>query len=514
MGPMLTRRQLLGASLATGAGVLLGACAPLADERDLRRRLRPSAKATLRVGALGRRADIQRDPHGIVRNDSDLLVLSLVYDAMTVPGRSLITTPRLMNGWESNLDQTEWRFTVARGAAFHDGTPVTSADVAWSLERLRESELGRRTLVGIGASGIDTDGKRTVVVTSDEPNSELPLMLRAHTFTVQEGTTDVAGTPGTGPFTLDSYRDGDATLVRNDRWHGGQAAVATLEVTMFEDAQALVDALAEGEIDYASNVGGVVARSAEDTPGIQVVRRSNDLSVPLVMRVADGPFADARVREAVRLGVDREALVDEVLGGYGRVANDIVGTGDPNYSDNVPERARDVTRAVALLAEAGFDRSATYELFTAADLPQKVGAAKAIAAQLAEIGVSVKVTEQDVAQYEAQTWCKAALYMTSSSVNDSLAYSAVTAMRSGAPTNEAAFADPDFDEAYADAVASVVPNRRRARFRELQSIQHERSGYLVWGVAEGIDLMSEKVHDPPRVAGYGRVLLESTWAES
>ena len=514
MGPMLTRRQLLGASLATGAGVVLGACAPMADERNLRRRLRPSPRATLRVGALGRRADLQRDPHGIVRNDSDLLVLGLVYDPLTVPGRSLITTPRLMSAWDSNFDQTEWRFTIARGAAFHDGRPVTQEDVVWSLERLLATELGRRRLPGVDPDGIDTDGRRTVVLTTTAPNSELPVLLRSQTFTLQEGTTDVAGSPGSGPFKLDSYRDGDATLVRNDAWHGGEAVVETIEVTMFEDGQSLVDALAEGEIDYASNVGGTVARSAADRPGVLAVRRSNDLSLPLVMRVADGPFADVRVREAVRLAVDRPALVDQVLGGGGRVANDIVGTGDPNYSPNVPDRERDVARAVELLDEAGFDRTVTYELFTADDLPQKVEAAKAIATQLAEIGLSFKVTEQDVELFEAQTWCKAPLYMTSSSVNDSLAYSAITAMLSGAPTNEAAFADPDFDEAYADAVASIVPNRRQARFRELQSIQHERSGYLVWGMADGVDLMSDKVHDPPRVAGYGRVLLESTWAEA
>jgi peptide/nickel transport system substrate-binding protein len=513
MRPMLTRRQLLGASLAAGTGVLLGACAPRGDERSLRRRLSPAAGATLRVGALGRRADIQRDPHGIVRNDSDLLVLNLVYDTMTAPGRSPITTRRLMSGWGSDFDQTEWQFTIARGAAFHDGTPVTSDDVAWSLERLLTTELGRRRLPDIDASGIDTDGRRTLVVTANAPNTELPLMLRAHTFTVQEGTTDVVGTPGTGPFVLDSYRDGDATLVRNDRWHGGEAAVETLEVTMFEDAAALVDALAEGEIDYASNVGGSVARSAAQGEGIKIVRRSNELALPLVMRVADGPFADVRVREAIRLGVDRQALVDQVLGGYGRVANDIVGTGDQNYNDNIPDAERDVARAVDLLDEAGFDRSTTYELFAADDLPQNVEAAKAIAAQLAQIGVAVRVTEQDVEQFEQQTWCKAPLYMTSSKVNDSLAYSAITTMLSAAPCNEAAFSDPDFDEAYAEAVETVAPDRRHARFRELQSIQHERSGYLVWGMAEGVDLMSEKVHDPPRVAGYGRLLMESTWVE-
>jgi peptide/nickel transport system substrate-binding protein len=505
---------MLGASLATGAGVLLGACGSVTDDRSLRGRLIPSDKATLRVGALGRREHIQRDPHGIVRNDSDLLVLNLVYDTMTAPGRSPLTAARLMSGWETDFDQSEWRFTIARGAMFHDGTPVTPDDVAWSLERLRASELGRRRLSGIDASGIDTDGRRTVVVTTDAPNTELPLMLRAHTFTLPEGTADVAGAPGTGPFKLDSYRDGDATLVRNDRWHGGEAAVATIEITMFEEPAALVDALVAGEIDYASNVGGDIAGSVEGTEGIQVVRRPDELSLPLVMRVADGPFADVRVRAAIRLGVDRRALVDEVFGGYGRVANDVLGTGDPSYADKVANREQDVERAVELLEEAGFDRAITYELFTADHLPQQVAAANAIAAQLAAIGVTVKVTTQDIELFEQQTWLKAPLYMTSSSVNDSLAYAAVTTMVSGAPTNEAGFADPDFDEAYADAVASIKPKVRRARFEDLQSIQHERSGYLVWGMADGVDLMSDKVNDPPRVAGPGRALMESTWVES
>lgn len=130
----------------------------------------------------------------------------------------------------------------------------------------------------------------------------------------------------------------------------------------------MASALLAGQIDLASNVGAVAARTAESRKDIQAVRRPNDMAMPIVMRTADGPFADPKVREALRLAVDREAMVKQVLSGYGTVANDVLGTGDPAYDKGLPQRTHDLTKAKALLKEAEFDTSRTYELYTTEDI--------------------------------------------------------------------------------------------------------------------------------------------------
>jgi peptide/nickel transport system substrate-binding protein len=514
----LTRRQLLWAGGAIGAGAMLTACG--GDEKPTASATGDSAKprkgGTLRVGALGRAGAITRDPHGSQANESDYLIISLVYDTLTVPGAKPNTEPRLAASWKPSEDLKTWRFTLAKGATFHDGTPVTADDVVFSLKRLRATPSGASRLPGIQAKNITADGTDTVVIVSDYANAELPLLVRLTTFVVPKGTTDkdIAKAPGTGPFKLDWFRGGNARLVRNDDWYGGEVHLDAIEVKIFESPQAMASALLAGQIDLASNVGAVAARTAESRKDIQAVRRPNDMAMPLVMRTADGPFADPRVREALRLAVDREAMVKQVLSGYGTVANDVLGTGDPAYAKDLPQRTRDLTKAKALLKEAKFDTSKTYELYTTEDIAGLAESATLFATQVREAGVKIKVVKQESATFWDKTWLKGDLYTTYWGTNDSVVFFASKTMVSDSGTNEAGWKDKDFDTAYEKAIGTAAPAERTALLKELQKIEYDASGYLLWGMADGIDLAGAKVRGLPTLPGYGRVQLEGAWLAS
>ncbi len=513
----LTRRRLLGVSAALGAGMLLTSCgsggsdgaggspgaAPPAGP--------PQPGGTLRVGALGKAASVVRDPHGTQSNESDYLIIALTYDPLTVPGSPQPVAPRLAGKWDASDDLRRHRFILADGARFHDGRPVTAQDVVWSLQRLRATASGASRLPGVDPTGIAADGHNAVILTSSYPNSELPLLIRLTTFVLPENTADVAGAPGTGPFRLESFDAGNARLVRNDAWYGGAPLLDAIEVRIFTDPQAMANALFTGAIDVASNVGPVAARTARGRDGVQIVRRSNDSALPIVMRVADGPFADPRVREAFRLAVDREAMVAQALSGFGSIANDVLGTADPNYARDLPQRRHDLARAGALLDSAGFDRTARYPLVTCEEAPGQGEAATLFATQLREAGVGIDVVRQDQGTFYDQTWLKAPLYTAYWGTNDSVAFFAAKTMVSGAGQNETGQADPEYDAAYQRAVSVPDAAARSAALRDLQRIQYERSGYLLWGMADGVDLASAKVGDLPRLAGYGRVQLERTW---
>ncbi|KFG08537.1 ABC transporter substrate-binding protein [Streptomyces scabiei] len=515
----LTRRQLLWAGGAIGAGVMLTACGG-GDEKPTASATGDSAKprkgGTLRVGALGRAGAITRDPHGSQANESDYLIISLLYDTLTVPGAKPNTEPRLAASWKPSEDLKTWRFTLAEGATFHDGTPVTAEDVVFSLKRLRATPSGASRLPGIQAKNITADGTDTVVIVSDYANAELPLLVRLTTFVVPKGTTDkdIAKAPGTGPFKLDWFRGGNARLVRNDDWYGGEVHLDAIEVKIFESPQAMASALLAGQIDLASNVGAVAARTAESRKDIQAVRRPNDMAMPLVMRTADGPFADPRVREALRLAVDREAMVKQVLSGYGTVANDILGTGDPAYAKDLPQRTRDLTKAKALLKEAKFDTSKTYELYTTEDIAGLAESATLFATQAREAGVKIKVVKQESATFWDKTWLKGDLYTTYWGTNDSVVFFASKTMVSDSGTNEAGWKDKDFDTAYEEAIGTAAPAERTALLKELQKIEYDASGYLLWGMADGIDLAGAEVRGLPTLPGYGRVQLEGAWLAS
>lgn len=84
-------------------------------------------------------------------------------------------------------------------------------------------------------------------------------------------------------------------------------------------------------------------------------------------------------------------------------------------------------------------------------------------------------------------------------------------MTTGSAQNEADWSDKGFDAAYHKAIASAEPEARTAALRDLQQIEHDGSGYLLWGMADGIDLAAPKVHGLPKLPGYGRVQLENVW---
>ncbi|MFJ3778258.1 ABC transporter substrate-binding protein [Streptomyces sp. NPDC090075] len=516
----VTRRQLLWAGGALGATALLAACGDGGDARSTGATGGASAKprkgGTLRVGALGRVSAITRDPHGTQANESDYLIISLVYDTLAVPGGKPNTVPRLAASWKASEDLKTWRFTLAEGATFHDGSPVTAADVVFSLKRLRATPSGASRLPGIQAADITADGDDTVVLVSDYANAELPLLTRLTTFVVPDGTADkdIAKAPGTGPFKLDWFRGGNARLVRNDDWYGGDVHLDAIEVKIFESPQAMANALLAGQIDLASNAGAVAARTAETRSDIQRVRRPNDMAMPIVMRTADGPFADPKVREALRLAVDRKAMVEQVLSGYGSVANDILGTGDPAYAKSIPQRTRDLAKAKQLLKEAGFDTARTYEILTTEDIPGLAESATLFATQVREAGVKVKVVKQESAVFWDRTWLKGDLYTTYWGTNDSVVFFASKTMVSDSGQNEAGWKDTAFDTAYEKAIGTSGTAERTARLGDMQQIEYDGSGYLLWGMADGVDLAAAKVRGLPTLPGYGRVQLEKAWLAS
>jgi peptide/nickel transport system substrate-binding protein len=204
-------------------------------------------------------------------------------------------------------------------------------------------------------------------------------------------------------------------------------------------------------------------------------------------------------------------MVKQVLSGYGTVGNDILGTGDPAYAKDIPQRTRDLAKAKRLLKEAGFDTSKTYELLTTEDISGLAESATLFASQVREAGVKIKVVKQESAVFWDKTWLKGDLYTTYWGTNDSVVFFASKTMLSDSGQNEAGWKDEEFDAAYEKAMATADATARARQLRELQQIQHERSGYLLWGMADGIDLAAPAVQGLPKLPGYGRVQLERAW---
>ena len=273
----------------------------------------------------------------------------------------------------------------------------------------------------------------------------------------------------------------------------------------------MANALLTDQIDLASNVGAVAARTAERQSGVQVVRRPDDTAMAIVMRTSDGPYADPRVRRAFRLAVDRQDLVRKSLSGYGPVANDILGTADPLYAHDLPQRERNLQEANRLLDEAKFPRSQPHQLLTTEQMPGMADSATLFARQLRDVGVNIEVVKQESSTFLGKSKGKAPLYTTYWGTNDSVTFCASKLLLSDSSMNEANWREPAFDEAYRKAISTNDPELHKRYTHDMQKIEYESSGYLLWGMADGVDLAKSTIGGLPKLPGYGRVQLERAW---
>jgi len=506
----VSRRGLLAGTFGIGALAALAACSTDNPGASVGNGL-PRNGGTLRVGVVGLATKLQTDPHNLLRNESDMLLASLVFDPLTVPGADRPVAPRLAASWTADPAQRVWTFTIADKATFHDGSPVRPEDLVWSLQRLR-ARPGGYWKVPVPLEGITVAGPNQVSLAPTEPDSQLPLLLRMMTFVLKEGTSGlVTDSPGSGPFVLESYHDGNARLRRNPQWYGGAPYLDAIEVVRFDSLQALSSAIDSGQIDLASNVGAIAARVAAGRKDLAVVRRKNDLAVMLAMQSSTGPFSDPRARQAIRLGIDRPAMVRAITSDYGTVGNDILGAGDPDYGKDFPQRARDVGKAKQLLAEAGFDTRAAYTIYTKDEAVGEVDSAKLMATQLRDIGLTVDVSVQESTAFYDKYWKKAPLTTVSWGTNDSLMFYAGKILQTSSSSNETGFHDAEFDQAYLRVLANGAGDAQNAALHDLQRIEYDRGPYLCWGLADGIDIARPAVHGLPQISGYGRVQLEKTW---
>ncbi|MFV0532213.1 MAG: ABC transporter substrate-binding protein, partial [Cumulibacter sp.] len=356
------------------------------------------AQQTLRAGAVGAMPSAS-DPHGSLFNESDWLRFAAIYDPLVGVDGNGDPAPGLAESWEVNDDADVWTFNLRQGVSFSNGDPVTSADVMYSLGRIDDlADQNGARLGTVDMSASSAPDEHTVVLHTATPDAELLQTLAGTSFIVPEGTESFDEPVGSGPFVITEQNDTAATLVANEGWWGGEPASAEIEIRSFSGATAMNDAVTSGQIDIAIGAEAVAAEAAAGNEDLQVVTQPAASTTPLLMRLDRAPFDEPGVREAVKLAVDREALVDAVYLGYGEVGADLPHPNDPSAPDlQAPER--DLDAAKQALSEAGYPDGVEVTLYTSAAYPAMEPTAILVAEQLGEAGIDVTVSNEPAETY-------------------------------------------------------------------------------------------------------------------
>lgn len=435
---------------------------------------------TVRVGILGSGGDsldvTQASSfisYGVALNTFDSLAVMSHGEAKLQLAESI--TP--------NADATGWTIVIHDGVRFHDGTEVTADDVLASLTHLATAPIYGSMFADIDLTGATSDGDRTVTLSTARPRADLVESVLAQMSIVFLAAMPNFDKPiGSGPFIVQSHDpDTGTVLVRNDDYWGGKPGIERLEFVPILDAGARMTALLDDQLDYAMGVTptGIETIPAGAAVAVQDPGAAESSAFSFQLNAGKSPFDDPEVREAFRLAVDRQALVDVVFRGKGEVGNDIVGKGMQGYDDSIPQRERDLDKAKQVFTSKGVT---AITVLASEMTPGITDAAKLLAQQLAEVGVEVTINESDPATLFADPSVIANNNVFSFyAINRPFAAHAPMFNVDGAPGNYFGNTFPAFTEKITASQATTDTAARTALLNEAQRIFWESGADTVWG---------------------------------
>lgn len=438
------------------------------------------------------------------------------FDADVVP------QPQLALEATANDDATVWTIRLREGVVWHDGDPFTAQDVVYTINWIADEAKGAEFFSTF--SVIDLENTRavddlTVEIVFNQPYGEtLNLLAGKAFFVIKDGTTEFSSESlvGTGPFRLVSFEPGGSTVVaRNeDYFIEGKPYLDEIEFLNIPDSAARLNALRGGQVDAIAFVDFSQAQGIDDDPDLQLVRAVGSTCVPITMRVDEGQFADSRVREAMKLAVDRQAMVDQVLLGFGSVGNDLFGISFPSYNDELPQRQYDPEAARALLEEAGVTLPLQVTLPTSRVVAGMQESATLFREQAAAAGIEVTLEViEDSSYFANDLYLNAELYQ--STWGGSFEGLVPDAFLDAGTFNETKWNRPEWEEQFLTAQGIADADERNAAYQELQQEIWEEGGYIIWGFQELLDAAGPSVRGivPNPQFNLGHFVFADVWLE-
>src|SRR5579862_2580285 len=394
----LTRRDVLRGGLAGGAllasgGLLAGLGAASAEAAA------PKLKSggALRIGTTGGGPSDSIDAH-FATSDPDISRLWQLYEPLAVRDPNFNFQYRLAESMMPGKTPNVWTVKLRPGVTFHNGKPVTSADVIYSLQRIlnpKKPGTGAASIGYVDLKHTKALDASTVQIALTVPNIGFPDDIGQYFNGIVPVGYDPKHPIGTGPFKFQSFTAGQQSVfVKNPHYWDGVPHVDSVTIIDFADDTAKVNAILAGQVDAITNLPAAQLSSIKANPALKALISQCGAWQPFTMRVDQAPFNDARVRQAFRLIVNRPQMIEQALSGQGRVGNDLYAPYDPAYDHALPQRHQDIAQAKSLLKKAG--RSGlTVQLTTAPVYQGIVEAAQVFVQQALGAGVKVNLNKTD-----------------------------------------------------------------------------------------------------------------------
>ena len=316
--------------------------------------------------------------------------------------------PLLAESWEISPDLKTYTFKLRKGVKFQNGEPFNAQTVKFSFDRAggeKSTNKDKRTFANFSTQVAD---EHTVVVINKEIDPDLPFVLGQATSVIVEpksADTNATKPVGTGPYQLESWAKGSSMVLT--KWDGfrnpAQAKLRKITFRFISDPAAQTAALLAGDVDAFPRVTTRAVPQFKANPQFQVILAGSRAKTILAINNKKKPLDDVRVRRAILAAIDRKAVIEGAVDGFGVPIGSHYVPGAAGFVDTTGVNPFDIEKAKKLLAEAGVKTPLELTM-TLPPPPYARQGGEVIVAQLAKIGITVKVQNVEWAQWLSNTY--------------------------------------------------------------------------------------------------------------
>jgi peptide/nickel transport system substrate-binding protein len=317
-------------------------------------------------------------------------------------------TPLLAESWEVSPDLRTYTFKLRQGVKFQNGEPFNAQAVKFSFDRAggeKSTNKDKRTFANMSTQVVDSN---TVVVINKEIDPDLLFVLGQATAVIVEpksADTNATRPVGTGPYKLDSWSRGSSLVL--SKWEGfrnpGAAKIRKVTFRFISDPAAQAASLLAGDVDAFPRAATRIVAQFKNNPQFQVILGGSRAKTILAFNNKKKPLDDVRVRRAISAAIDRKAVIEGAADGFGVPIGSHYVPGAIGYVDTTNVNPFNVEKAKALLAEAGVKTPLELTM-TLPPPPYARQGGEVIVAELAKIGITVKVQNVEWAQWLSGTY--------------------------------------------------------------------------------------------------------------
>ena len=475
----ISRREFVGRAGALGvsatmAGSLLATAARAAG---------PVKGGLMRVGMQGGSSTDSLDP-ALAASEVPFQVNETWGEKLVDLEQDGTLAMRLAEEVSSNADATQWMFKIRKGVEYHDGGTVSADDVVATLKRHTDenTKSGAQGIVK-GISAMKAEGDM-VTLTLASANADLPFLMADYHLMIQKagGVANPTSGIGAGAYKITEYEPGVRIAFEKfaNYWDAGRGHVDQAEVLVINDNTARTAAIQSGQIHIMNRIDPKIVALLAGAKDVVIERAAGPGHYVFIMHCDKAPYDNNDLRMALKLAINRDEMVDKILGGMGSVGNDFpINAAYPLFDDSIPQRKFDLAAAAAAYKKSGHDGSPLMLQVAPGAFPGAVEAAQLFQASANAAGIPLQVKLEPDDGYWSNVWNVApfcASYWGGRPVQDQM-YS--TAYLSTAEWNDTKFINPDFDKLLIAARGELDQAKRKAEYSQMATMVRDTGGLIL-----------------------------------